>query len=185
MVAVFEYEYDTGDSPDHTLVSDSFVICTEAPSYLKDVGKTQQKFIADLDAGELEINGVSLSRTTYARLYTYFGGPIYGYADSSHFYLPNTPGKFARAWAHGQTIDPDRATRTNRGDGTTGDYVGTNQGDAFKSHSHVQNTPDGAGGTFTLQGSGAAGNRSDVSTQATGGTETRPININVMWTIRY
>jgi microcystin-dependent protein len=135
-------------------------------------------------SGYLECNGASLDRTTYADLFAVLSDD-YGNVDGTHFNLPDLRGRFLRGWAHGQATDPDRASRTDRGDGITGDYVGTKQAYAFKSHSHVQNTPDGPGGTFTLQGSGAAGNRSDVSTQATGDSETRPININVMWIIKY
>ena len=133
--------------------------------------------------GWLELNGASLSRTTYAALFAVIG-TTYGYADASHFYLPDMRGKFIRGWAHGQTTDPDKAARTDRGDGTTGDYVGTKQADAFASHSHTVSSQQfaNAAGTYALASGGGFGKN---NTDNAGGNETRPVNVNFMWIIKY
>ena len=49
-------------------------------------------------------------------------------------------GLFVRGWAYGESDDPGRASRTDRGDGTTGDNVGTLQSDSEKEHDHYMFT---------------------------------------------
>ena len=135
--------------------------------------------------GWLECNGASISKTTYSSLYTALkeGGTycIYG-EDSTNFKLPDYRGLFLRGWAHGQTTDPDKATRTNRGDANSGDYVGTKQADEFKAHVHT-----GAATPAVQLDYGQGGNSpvNGLYTGSTGGNETRPININVMYCIKY
>lgn len=85
--------------------------------------------------GAYECNGQSLSRTNDARLFGIIGAR-YGAPDPDHFNAPDLRGLFVRGWSHGSGVDPDAATRTNRGDGTAGDHVGTKQGDVFKQHQH-------------------------------------------------
>lgn len=95
--------------------------------------------------------------------------------------LPDWRGKFPRAWANGSTNDPDRTSRTDRGDGTTGDYVGTNQADEFKSHTHGAIYVLGAG-----SGNGfSAGWGSAQPPFGNGGNETRPINMTALFAIKY
>ncbi|MGE4291386.1 MAG: tail fiber protein [Desulfovibrio sp.] len=133
--------------------------------------------------GFLERDGAAISRTTYAALFGVIG-TRFGVGDgSTTFNLPDNRGEFLRGWDHGRGVDPDRATRTNRGDGTSGDNNGTKQNDEFKSHTHVS----GSYGVRYL----AEDNRatpiysSTATTGATGGNETRPRNVNVMYCIRY
>jgi hypothetical protein len=125
--------------------------------------------------GWLERDGSAISRTTYANLFAVIG-TTYGAGDgSTTFNLPDDRGLFERGWAHGSTNDPDRASRTNRGDGTTGDHVGTMQADEFESHSsHLK-----SGGSVNF---GAAGS---LTYGALGGNETRPINRAYMPIIKY
>ena len=74
---------------------------------------------------------------TYAELYDFIGTD-YGSGDgSTTFNIPDRRGLFPRSWDHGRGVDPDRSSRTDRGDGTTGDHVGTRQGDEFRSHYHL------------------------------------------------
>lgn len=135
----------------------------------------------------LECNGAAISRTTYSRLYSVIGTRFGAGDGSTTFNLPGARGRFIRIWDHGAGVDPDAASRTDRGDGTGGDANGSLQADAFKSHVHPygtitvsnvnQNTT--GGGVPHPTGAGAA------NTAATGGSETRPININMMLCIRY
>ena len=99
---------------------------------------------------------------------------------STTFNIPDMRGRFARGWDHGAGIDPDAASRTDRGDGTTGDNVGTNQLDEFKAHVHPTDLSNG-GGRF-LQPSGDVASGGD--TGSAGGSETRPINVYVMFIIK-
>lgn len=90
--------------------------------------------------GYLLCNGASLSRTTYAALFAVIG-TRYGMVDVNHFTLPDYRGCFMRGWANGSTADPDRLTRTNRGDGTTGDVVGSKQLSQNFLHNHGSRQP--------------------------------------------
>lgn len=85
-----------------------------------------------------ERDGTSLLRADYPALFAIIG-VRFGAADSTHFSLPDDRGLFPRWWAHGSTNDPDRAARTDRGDGTGGDVVGSKQADATKAHNHTAN----------------------------------------------
>lgn len=92
-------------------------------------------------AGYLECNGAAVSRTTYAALFAVIG-TTYGAGDgSTTFNLPDYRGEFIRGWANGSTNDPDAASRTNRGDGTAGDVVGSKQAGQNVSHAHDVNPP--------------------------------------------
>ena len=147
----------------------------------------------------LERNGASLVRSTYAELFAVIG-TIYGAADGTHFNLPDDRGLFTRYWAHGTTIDPDKATRTApTAPGATcvaGDHVGTEQVDDLESHSHFEqfwNTSSGGSGTgaASVTSTGANLTTSNESTVGvatkTGGsrTESRPKNRYCMPLISY
>jgi phage-related tail fiber protein len=153
-------------------------------------------------------------------------GTIYGETDgaggvgSTHFRLPDLRGNFPRGWDHGAGVDPDAASRTDRGDGTGGDNIGSKQAEAYLGHVHNVDPPSrgttSAGGhnhSHTRQsgsaepasGSGAvvandnwitaytgyAGNHSHsvnipaFDSASSGGNETRPVNINLMFIMKY
>jgi microcystin-dependent protein len=135
--------------------------------------------------GYIACEGAAISRTTYVGLYNKIG-VRYGNGDgSTTFNVPDYRGYIFRAWDHGAGRDPDRASRTDRGDGTTGDNVGTFQADAYKSHTHTQDRPSsrtiyqGNGGQYAYY------TYSNANTGSSGGNETRPININVLYCIKY
>lgn len=134
--------------------------------------------------GWLECDGSPISRTTYSVLFAVIG-TTHGIGDgSTTFNLPDYRGRFLRGWDNGAGVDPDAATRTDRGDTTTGDHVGTKQADAFEAHTHTKavdtNYGSQPGGDVHYLASSAA-----VATGSTGGNETRPVNINIMWCIKY
>lgn len=137
---------------------------------------------ATVPDGYLECNGDAISRATYAELFAVIGDD-YGVGDgSTTFNIPDCRGIFPRGYAHGSANDPDRASRTDRGDGTGGDYVGTKQGHALYSHVHTGNPS----GTVASQGGVSAPSaRSGGNTGASGGNETRPVNIGMMFCIKY
>lgn len=138
--------------------------------------------VSTVPTGYLECDGSSLDTTTYATLYAVLG---YTYGGSgSNFNIPDYRGEFLRGWAHGSTNDPDRASRTDRGDGTTGDNIGTKQGYEVESHLHTYDLYNTLGyGTAALYGGNTF--NSTKNTTSTGGNETRPRNVNVMYCIKY
>ncbi|SCY45870.1 phage tail-collar fiber domain-containing protein [Desulfoluna spongiiphila] len=140
----------------------------------------------------LERNGASLLRADYPELFEKIS-TMYGAIDGDHFSLPDDRGLFERIWDHGAGIDPDTAGRTDRGDGTKGDNVGTGQGAIFEDHRHYITNSLGSGGTNSgmVYGAGAVANLGVLTVGngnigqpwfagsvwgTSGGSETRPIN---------
>jgi len=134
--------------------------------------------------GWLEEDGSAISRTTYAALFAEIG-TMYGTGDgSTTFNLPDARGVVLRGWDHGAGVDPDAASRTDRGDGTTGDNVGTNQADEVVAHSHDIGMYNHQGGPATARYGGGT-THPDWQTRDYGGNETRMINTNRMVIIKY
>lgn len=165
-----------------------------------------------LPTGYLECTGAAVSRTTYAELFAVIG-TTYGSGDgSTTFNLPDYRGMFLRGLAGDATTDPDKTTRTDRGDGTGGNVVGSRQGDATRAHTHSagtlatasagnhSHTYGNAGGSSQVNSSAvnlsvadldtgttstAGAHTHDITgaTASTGGNETRPTNVYVRWII--
>lgn len=88
-------------------------------------------------------------------------GTKYGAGNGTTTYnLPDTRGYFLRATSAGSSIDSGR-------------IYGTPQLQAIQSHAHSIVVRGGGGGTV---GSGGSSGTAVASTEATGGSETRPIN---------
>jgi microcystin-dependent protein len=163
--------------------------------------------------GWLACNGQAVSRTTYSQLFAAIG-TMYGRGNgSTTFNLPDTRGYFLRGWDQGRGIDPDRSSRTNRGDGATGDKVGTKQWDQYRSHRHTGATSsagshahnvfydrsgDRSGQSMMISSqvrntpswesgllNSAGAHTHSFTTSNKGGNETRPKNINVFYCIKY
>lgn len=118
----------------------------------------------------LACDGAAVSRTTYATLFTAIS-TVYGTGDGiTTFNLPDLRGYFVRG------------AGTN-GDGTASGTFGAKQADDFESHTHSQYTNSGAG-SGPIVGGGAFG-ALNATTGATGGTETRPANIAMLYCIKY
>ncbi|QZA96214.1 phage tail protein [Pseudomonas mandelii] len=131
-----------------------------------------------LPPGFLEIDGSVKSIAAYPDLAAFLGTAFNtGGEGAGNFRLPESRGEFLRGWDHGRGIDVGRA-------------IGSYQADDFKSHLHMQTY-------FVNNGAGANRNLGDQSgnitggptlsnnvTTSTGGTETRPRNLAVMWCIK-
>jgi len=97
--------------------------------------------IATPPTGYLICDGSAISRTTYAELFIVLG-TTYGAGDgSTTFNLPDYRGQFLRGLNAGSGNDSDATSRQDRGDGTTGDAVGTIQNDEMGSHLHQIDAP--------------------------------------------
>lgn len=138
--------------------------------------------IATAPSGWLDCRGGNVSRTTYARLFSFLG-VSYGDGDgSTTFTLPDYRGYGIRGTSYGVGPDPDRGSRTNRGDGATGDKVGTRQQDMIINHNHPYSDVVGTGAGDRGSGGYSPGTKISGST---GGNETRMKNIYVNFIIRY
>lgn len=143
--------------------------------------------------GYIECDGSAVSRTTHARLFSELG-VIYGNGDgSTTFNLPDYRGRFLRGFDNTAGTDPDAASRTDRGDGTTGDAVGTKQADEFETHNHNMEyyrigNASVSGGNYMMiggyKGTLTASTSNYPLPQKGNSSETRPRNINVMYCIK-
>ena len=148
----------------------------------------------------LYCNGQAVSRAAYPLLFAMLG-VTYGSGDgSTTFTLPDYRGEFLRGQDDGAGIDPDAAGRADRGDGTTGDSVGTKQDDALQNITGALTpAPNRAsinGGTGAFVAGGSVGRAQadgsgsisgeitfDASRVARTSTQTRPVNVNVRYYI--
>jgi microcystin-dependent protein len=125
-------------------------------------------------AGWLAANGSNVNRTTYAALFAAIG-TTYGAGDgSTTFALPDLRGYFVRG------------SGTNS-DGTASGTFGAKQADELRAHTHTHNlgtqTGTQSGGSFSSQAYTNTGVA--ASTSSTGGTETRPANIALLYCIKF
>ena len=123
--------------------------------------------------GWLECDGSAISRTTYAALFAAIG-ETYGVGDgSTTFDLPDLRAEFVRGWDNGRGEDSGRV-------------FGSAQADEFESHTHDQRGWGNNIGTGSFNASTNEGTVRFVQvTDATGGSETRPRNIAMMYCIKY
>lgn len=134
---------------------------------------------ADVPVGYLELDGSLQSATTYPDLAAYLGTHYNKGGEAQGFFrLPEARGEFLRGWDHGRGVDVGRE-------------LGSNQLDAFKSHGHgapmwASNVVDNTGGPFFVgaDAGGVATGTNFTNLTSTGGEETRPRNLAVMWCIK-
>ena len=136
-------------------------------------GAVQHFAMSTAPTGWLAANGAAVSRTTYATLYAAIGTTFGSGNGSTTFNLPDLGGQFIRSWESGQTTDSGRT-------------FGSSQTDAFASHTHTVNgvwiTSGGAAPSTTA---GSTLNPANPTTTATGGSETRPVNVALLACIKY
>jgi hypothetical protein len=137
------------------------------------VGAVQAFAMNSAPAGWLAADGSNVNRTTYAALFTAIG-TTYGVGDgSTTFALPDLRGYFVRG------------SGTNS-DGTAAGTFGTKQADDLKSHTHsgsflLSSGPLNLGGT----GASILAPLTVGSVTDTGGAETRPKNIAMLYCIKF
>lgn len=125
--------------------------------------------MAIVPPGFVEVAGQVLSKTAYPDLYAYIGDTFAkGGEPVGFFRMPDSRAEFFRGWDHGRGVDAGRA-------------LGSYQADEFKSHTHTTDV-----GTVLTVATGTAQRAAGggVNTGATGGTETRPRNMAVMWCMK-
>lgn len=125
---------------------------------------------ASVPVGFLECDGSTISSSLYPDLYSIIGATYGG--DSANFMLPDLRGEFIRGWDNGRGVDADRA-------------LGTNQADEFRSHNHTHIRV--RSGSVGMSTGGYLDDHAPYSstTGSTGGSETRPRNVAMMYCIKY
>ncbi|WLH08327.1 phage tail protein [Pseudomonas lurida] len=122
--------------------------------------------------GFLELDGSVKSASVYPDLATFLGGAFNkGDEGAGNFRLPESRAEFLRGWDHGRGVDAGRV-------------IGSWQEDMFKSHTHRLQYGNQAGPNLGSPGYGAVGQNTSTGIEATGGLETRPRNLAVMWCIK-
>ncbi len=163
---------DNGSASDFSLALKAAIDAIISANQFWNTGDVKSSLNGIVTLGWLECNGAIVSRTTYAALYGVIG-ETYGAGDgSTTFQLPDLRGEFLRGRDVGRGVDPD-APRA----------LGSLQLDAFKAHTHagvpnLQADIDrgSASSNFSIDNNG--------STASTGGAETRPRNVAVMYLIK-
>lgn len=146
-------------------------------------------------AGYLKANGAVLNRGTYAALFAAIGTAFGAGDGSSTFAIPDLRGEFVRGWDDTRGVDAGRA-------------LGGFQGSANLSHSHTGTAESAGAHSHTVQRTAESGNAlalaytiaestsgfptstagahtHAVTVGATGGTESRPRNIALLYCIKY
>jgi phage-related tail fiber protein len=130
--------------------------------------------------GWLKANGAAVSRTTYASLFSAIGTAFGAGNGSTTFNLPDLRGEFLRGWDDGRGIDSGRV-------------FGSAQADGMKSHTHDLNMrSDSSGMNHNVSFANVPGTNSSTTTSvstapvgATGGSETRPRNVSLLYCIKF
>ncbi len=122
-------------------------------------------------AGYLICDGSQVSRTTYADLFASIS-TTYGEGDTSTtFNLPDLRGEFIRGFDDGRGADAGRA-------------FGSFQADDFASHTHTGVSGDPGTDPARIGGANREADTGTYTTNAVGGTETRPRNIAMNYIIK-
>ncbi|MBK5539402.1 tail fiber protein [Pseudomonas sp. TH05] len=125
-------------------------------------------------AGFLEVDGSVQSIAALPDLAAYLGTAFNkGDEGGGNFRLPDSRGEFVRGWDHGRGVDLGRA-------------IGSWQADEVKSHTHsISNQSTyGSGSSSGPQHQSAKVGDLATPTNPSGGNETRPRNLAVMWCIK-
>tara|TARA_R100000329_G_scaffold72834_1_gene63368 strand:- start:891 stop:1748 length:858 start_codon:yes stop_codon:yes gene_type:complete len=123
--------------------------------------------------GFLECNGAAVSRSTYATLFSTISTTFGAGDGSSTFNLPDLRGEFIRGWDNSRGVDSGRS-------------LGSTQDEAFKAHTHtyIDQQNDANGGYRWWKGGDNDCVAANKETASTGGSETRPRNVALMYVIK-
>lgn len=125
-------------------------------------------------AGYLECDGAAVSRATYADLFAAIG-TAHGVGDgATTFNVPDLRGEFVRGWDDGRGVDAGRT-------------FGSAQADELEAHTHSVTPPaatDDTAAGLTTTGSGGVEIITPYNTGSTGGSETRPRNVALLFIIK-
>jgi microcystin-dependent protein len=152
-------------------ILDGAVTQAKASNMLIPAGAIMPFAMNSVPTGWLAADGTAVSRSTYATLFAAIA-TTYGVGDgSTTFNVPDLRGYFVRG--SGTNVD-----------GSVSGTFGAKQADELKSHTHTYDFKSTTG--FFSGGSEPNSNvTTSFNTGATGGTETRPKNIAMLYCIKY
>lgn len=164
------------------------------PSSIVPAGAIVLFAMSSIPAGYLKANGAAVSRTTYAALFAQIG-TYYGAGDGvSTFALPDLRGLFVRGLDESRGLDAGRVLGTFQ-ESQNASHTHAASSDAQGEHTHgltmgytdLDNGNFGGGrSTYGTQYTQPAGNHShNITISASGGNESRPPNIALIYCIKY
>jgi microcystin-dependent protein len=158
------------DSVTTNAIADGAVTQAKASNMLIPAGAIMPFAMNGAPTGWLAADGTAVSRSTYATLFAAIA-TTYGVGDgATTFNVPDLRGYFVRG------------SGTNS-DGTISGTFGAKQADELKSHTHTYTFKSTTGGS-SAGGDPNSITNTTVNTGATGGTETRPRNIPMLYCIK-
>lgn len=138
-------------------------------------GAVQAFAMSSAPTGWLKANGEAVSRTTYATLFAAIGTTFGAGDGSTTFNLPDLRGEFVRGWDDGRGVDSGRG-------------FGTAQADEFEAHYHDVRTNSatgsGTGGGGYFISNAGVGDMERTRATPSGGSETRPRNVALLYCIK-
>lgn len=141
-------------------------------------GAVQAFGSANAPSGWLKCNGAAVSRTTYGALFAAIGTTFGAGNGTTTFNVPELRGEFIRGVADGRAVD-------------TGRVLGSTQAQAIQAHTHTLTLPrDLVNGneappfTDAVYGDEAQAGSDTRTTSSTGGAETRPRNVALLYCIK-
>lgn len=131
--------------------------------------------VNSVPTGWLLCNGSAVSRTGYANLYAKIGTTYGAGNGSTTFNLPDLRGEFVRGADLGRGVDSSRV-------------VGSSQADLLKAHAHTASSALRVGtatdGNANICSGGGDAGAVEITISSTGGTETRPRNVALVYCIK-
>lgn len=135
--------------------------------------------------GWLICNGSAVSRTTYAALFAAIG-TTWGIGDgTTTFNLPNMGGQFLRGWVSGQMVDSGRSFGSSQLDEFQGHYHNPLAGTGFYGFPSGPGViQEGSGNATVLNPTTGAPLTDGANGTPRTGTETRPVNLAMIYAIK-
>jgi microcystin-dependent protein len=188
--------------------SDINAVCAGGANSVMPVGMIAPMGMTTPPQGWIECDGRTRSRTTYAGLFAVIG-ETWGAGDgSTTFGIPDLGGQFPRGWQADQTVDPGRVFASNQASQNLGhihtlsDTGLTTNEDGFHAHNvtaaligasqppnGIGTDPNPIGNSVLLTEQGGQHDHTiDGHTHivaSDGGFESRPVNVAVMYCIKY
>ena len=166
------------------------------PSSIVPPGAIVAFAMAAIPAGYLKANGAAVSRAAFAALYAQIGTQ-YGTGDgATTFNLPDLRGVFVRGLDEGRGSDPGRTLGSLQGS-QNASHTHAASSDVQGAHSHgmypiVLNIATNQGGGHysvganpTATGPVAGAHNHTITVDASGGSESRPINVAMIYCIKH
>ncbi|RTX99340.1 phage tail protein [Pseudomonas sp. C 49-2] len=166
------------------------------PSSIVPAGAIMAFAMSDIPSGYLKANGAAVSRTAFAALFARIG-TFYGGGDgATTFNLPDMRGVFLRGFDDGKGLDPGRVLHAPQGS-QNASHSHTASSDVQGAHSHgmypiILNIATNQGGGHysvgpspTAAGPVAGAHNHTITVDASGGNESRPVNVAVVYCIKH